>query len=94
MILRTDQKEFKKQLDYSVTRLLAAMVAYYLDKTFTQGVSMTELQKRYVVRLKPLVLCITRNKYKGSMDRKAQVKCRQKSSTKKDPDDKDNEEGQ
>ena len=79
MILRLEEKELCKQPDFSPTRLLVATLAYYIHKQFIQGTTVVELQKRYVVQPKTLVLCITGKKYQGVTDRKAQERKKRKS---------------
>ena len=74
MIPRPERDDLHKQPDYSPTRLLAATLAYYIHKHFIQGMTMVELQKRYVVKPKTLALCITGKKYLGGTDMKAQEK--------------------
>ena len=79
MIPRPDSKELCQQPDHSPTRLLAATLTYYIHRHFTQGTIMIDLQRKYIVRPKPFALCITRRKYQGGTDRKAQIRKRCKS---------------
>ena len=78
MILRPDSKELHQQPDFSLTRLLVATL-YYVHKHFTQGMTMAELQSKYIVQPKSLALCVTGRKYQGGMDRKVQIRKRCKS---------------
>ena len=48
MILRPDSKELHQQPDFSPTRLLAATLSYYVHNHFTQGMTMAELQRKYI----------------------------------------------
>ena len=74
MILRPDSKELYQWPDFSPTRLLVATLSYYVHKHFMQGMTMAELQRKYIVWSKPLALCIIGRKYQGGTDRKAQVR--------------------
>ena len=59
MILRPEEKELRKQFNFSPTRLLVTTLAYYIHKQFIQGTTMAELQRKYVVWPQTLALCIT-----------------------------------
>ena len=58
MIPRVDEKGMKGEPDYLPTRLLAATVAFYVDKTFCKGSTMVEIQCHFVVRPKPSVCAL------------------------------------
>ena len=74
MVPREDAKELQQVPHYSPTWLLAATMAYVINKTFGRGIMMSELQCRFIVRPKQLSLCITDRKYMGGSDQKAQLK--------------------
>ena len=76
MIRKENARELQKEPHYSPTRLLAATMAHIINKNFGRSVSMSELQRQFVVRPKQLSLCITCRKYMGGSDRKAQLKRR------------------
>ena len=71
MIPRPENKELLQQPNLSPTRLLVAMLSYFLHKNLTQGTTMAELQRKYIVQPKPLALCITGCKYLGRAKRRA-----------------------
>ena len=70
MIPRPENNELLQQPNFSPTRLLAAMLSYFLHKNLTQGTTMAELQRKYIVHPKPLALCITGCKYLGWAERR------------------------
>ena len=50
MIQREDAKELQQVPHYSPTRLLAATMAYIINKTFGRSIMMSELQQGFIVR--------------------------------------------
>ena len=74
MVPREDTKELQQVPNYSPTWLLAATMAYVINKTFGRGITMSELQWQFIVRPKQLSLCITGRKYMEGSDQKAQWK--------------------
>ena len=96
MILNLKEKTFVKEAHYNSTHLLAATVAFYVDRSFRKSCSIKEVWEWFIVQMKQLSLCITGRKYLGGSERKAQLKCKKKSvpseMTRKDPDDNNNDD--
>ena len=78
----------------STPHLLAATLAFYIDRSFRKTCTMKEVREHFIVRTKQLSLCITGRKYLDGSERTPQLKCKKKSvpaeTTRRDPDDDDN----
>ena len=87
MILNPKEKTFVKEVHFNSSWLLAATLAFYINRSFGKSCTMKE------VRAKQLSQCITMRKYLSESERKAQLKCKKKSvpaeTARKDPDDDD-----
>ena len=87
------EKMFMKEMHYNSTCLLAATLAFYVDRSFGKTCTMKEVKEKFIVRMKQLSLCITGRKYIGGSERKAQLNHKRKSvpaeTAKKNPEDDD-----
>ena len=94
MIPNPKEKTFVKEVHYNSTHLLAATLAFYIDRSFRKTCTMKEVRECFIVRTKQLSLCITGRKYLSGYKRKAQLKCKKKSvpaeTARKDPNDDNN----
>ena len=79
MIPNPKEKIFVKEVHYNSTCLLAATLAFYIDRSFRKSCTMKEVRECFIIRTKQLSLCITGRKYLGGSERKAQLKCKRKS---------------
>ena len=86
MILVLTEKTFIKEVHFNSTRLLVVMLAFYLDWSFGKTCMMKEVWEKFIIRLKPLSLCIMGRKYLGSLERKAQLKKNRKAGPHRDGD--------
>ena len=71
MIPDASADSIKKEINNSLTRLLAATLAFQLLKRFGQGTTQKNTQELYEVKPKQVALCITGCKYLGGVDRRA-----------------------
>ena len=67
---------------------MAATTAYYIDRTFGRKCTMLNVQKKYMVRLKQISVCIMGRKYLGGRQKKKR-KNPPAEAEMKDPDDDD-----
>ena len=79
MIPNLKEKTFVKEAHYKSTCLLAATLAFYIDRSFVKTCTMKEVRECFIVRTKQLSLCITGRKYLSGSERKAQLKCKKNS---------------
>ena len=96
MILNPKEKTFIKEVHFNSTQLLAATLAFYIDRSFGKSCTMKEVRVHFIVQNKQLSLCITGRKYLSGSKRKAQLKCKKKSvpaeTARKDPYDDNNDD--
>ena len=78
MIPVLTEKTFVKEAHFNSTRLLVAMLAFYLDQSFGKTCTMKEVWEKFIIKLKLLSLCIMGRKYLGGSERKAQLKKKRK----------------
>ena len=74
MIPNPNEKGFKNESEYNATRLLAATLAFYIDRMFGKQCIMIDVQKKFVMRTKQLSLCIMGQKYFSGTGRKSQLR--------------------
>ena len=68
MIPILTEKTFIKETHYNSTRLLAATLAFYLDRSFSKACTMKDVRERFIIRMKQLSLCIMGRQYMGGSE--------------------------
>ena len=79
MIPNPKEKTFIKEVHFNSTWLLAATLAFYIDRSFGKLCIMKEVRECFIVWTKQFSLCIMGRKYLGGSKRKAQLKHKKKS---------------